>query len=97
MAVLAMFRTEGDPEDLLQRYDATIRRATAQAPVRPEAHFCVPTDTGILIVDVFASREDLRRGITENSALQAVWQEAGWPDETVEIYDIHRRDWPSSD
>ena len=77
MAVLAMFRTEGDPEDLLQRYDATIGRATAQAPVRPEAHFCVPTATGILIIDVFASREDLRRGVTENSALQAVWREAG--------------------
>ena len=77
MAVLAIFRTEGDPEDLLQRYDATLTRATAQAPVRPEAHFCVPTATGVLIVDVWGSREDLRRGVTENSALLAVWREAG--------------------
>jgi hypothetical protein len=45
---------------LLQRYDATITRATAQAPVRPEAHFCVPTATGMLIVDVWASRDDVR-------------------------------------
>jgi hypothetical protein len=97
MAVLAMFRAEGDPKDLLQRYDATLARATAQAPVRPEAHYCVPTDTGILIVDVWASREDLRKGVTENRALLAVWEEAGWPDETVEIYDIHREGWPSSD
>ena len=97
MAVLAMFRAEGDPKDLLQRYDATLARATAQAPVRPEAHFCVPTATGILIIDVFASREDLRRGVTENTALLAVWKEAGWPEETVEIYDIHREGWPSTD
>jgi hypothetical protein len=97
MAVLAIFRTEGDPKDLLQRYDATLTRATAQAPVRPEAHFCVPTATGVLIVDVWGSREDLRRGVTENSALLAVWREAGWPDETVEVYDIHGRDWPAEE
>jgi hypothetical protein len=97
MAVLVIFRTEGDPKDLLQRYDATLPNASAQAPVGPEAHFCGPTATGMLIVDVWGSREDVRRGVTENSAFQAVWQEAGWPDETVEIYDVHGRDWPSSD
>jgi hypothetical protein len=97
MAVLVMFRTEGDPEDLLQRYEATITRAAAQAPVRPEAHFHVVTATGMLIVDVWGSREDLRRGVTENPSFKTVWEEAGWPDETVEIYDVHGRDWPSSD
>jgi hypothetical protein len=97
MAVLVIFRTEGDPKELLQRYDATLPRASAQAPVRPDAHFCVPTATGMLIVDVWGSREDVRRGVTENGAFKAVWDEAGWPDEKVEIYDIHGRDWPSSD
>jgi hypothetical protein len=97
MAVLVIHRTEGDPQDLLRRYDATMTRAAAQAPVRPEAHFCVPTATGIIIVDVWPSREDLRRGVTENPAFKSVWDEAGWPDESVEIYDVHGRDWPSSD
>jgi hypothetical protein len=95
LAVLVIFRTEGDPMDLLRRYDATVVRATAQAPARPEAHFCAPTATGIMIVDVWRSREDLRRGVTENSAFQGVWREAGWPNESVEVYDIHGRDWPA--
>jgi hypothetical protein len=95
LAVLVIFRTEGDPPIPSPAPRRDVTRATAQAPVRPEAHFCVPTTTGIMIVDVWRSREDLRRGVTANSAFQAVWQEAGWPNESVEDYDIHGRDWPA--
>ena len=52
MSVLVIFRADGDPDELLSQYDETLSEATAMAPVPPEAHYCVPTSTGILIMDV---------------------------------------------
>jgi hypothetical protein len=45
MPVLAIFRAEGDPDDLLARYDETLPAA-------------------------------------------------GWPDEVIDIYEIHNQGWP---
>jgi hypothetical protein len=94
MAVLVIFRANGRPEDLLARYDRTLTDATAVAPVRPEAHFCVPTESGIMIVDVWSSRADLQRAITDNEEFQAKWADAGWPEETAEIFEVHSSGWP---
>jgi hypothetical protein len=60
VAVLVVFRTEGDPEELLARYDQTLVDAVSTAPARPEAHYCVATESGMMIVDVWASRADLQ-------------------------------------
>jgi hypothetical protein len=96
MPALAIFRADGDPDDLLLRYDKTLPTATATSPVRPDIHVCARTDTGIVIVDVWASREDLLRGVVQNDDFQAKWNEAGWPDEAVEVYEIHNQGWPAS-
>ena len=94
VAVLVIFRSQGDPGDLLALYDRTVADATALSPVRPEAHYCVPTDSGIMIVDVWASRSDLQRAITENQDFQAKWSAAGLPAETVEVFELHSSGWP---
>jgi hypothetical protein len=94
VAVLVIFRAHGDSKDLLDRYDRTLAGATALALARPEAHYCVPTETGIMIVDVWKSRSDLQRAITQNVDFQAKWSAAGWPEETVEVFDLHNSGWP---
>ena len=96
MPVLAIFRAAGDPDDLLARYDMTLPPTTAHSPVRPDVHVCARADSGILIVDVWASREDLLRGVIENDEFQGRWRAAGWPNEVVDVYEIHNQDWPPS-
>jgi hypothetical protein len=95
MPVLAIFKAEGDPDDLLARYDRTLSAASAGSPVRPEVHVCARTDSGIVIVDVWASREDLLRGVVDNDEFQARWSDAGWPEEVVDVYEIHNQGWPA--
>jgi biotin carboxylase len=95
VAVLVVFRAEGDPEKLLAQYDQTLADAISLAPARPEAHFCVATDSGIMLVDVWASRAELQRAIIKNEDFQAKWRAAGWPEETVEVFEIHNSGWPA--
>jgi hypothetical protein len=94
VSVLVIFRAKGNTEDLLARYDAAIAEATATAPVRPNAHYCVPTDEGIMIVDVWRTRADVQRAVIDNLDFQRVWDEAGWPDESIEIFEVHNAGWP---
>jgi biotin carboxylase len=95
VAVLVIFRAAGDPENLLARYDQTLADAISMAPARPEAHYCVATDSGIMLVDVWASRADLHRAIIDNEDFQAKWRVAGWPEETVEVFELHNSGWPA--
>ena len=94
MSVLVIFRAKGNSQDLLARYDATLADAIATAPARPEAHFCAPTGDGIMIVDVWSSRAEVQRAIIDNQDFQRKWQEAGWPEETVEMFEVHSSGWP---
>ena len=64
MAVLVAFRTEGDPEKLLARYDQTLGDAMSMAPARPEALCCVATESGMMIVDVWTSSADLHERLS---------------------------------
>jgi hypothetical protein len=66
MAVLVIFRSQGDSAELLALYDRTLAEATALAPARPEAHYCAPTESGIMIVDVWKSRSEVQRAIIDN-------------------------------
>jgi predicted NUDIX family NTP pyrophosphohydrolase len=94
VAVLVVFRTEGDPEKLLARHDETLADAISMAPARPEAHYCVAMESGMMIVDAWASRADLQRAIIENEDFQAKWRAVGWPEETVEVFELHKSGWP---
>jgi hypothetical protein len=94
VAVLGVFRAEGDPEMLLARYDQTLD-AISPAPARPEAHYCVATESGIMLVDVWSSLAELQGAIIENEDFQAKWRAAGWPEETVEVLELHNSGWPA--
>jgi hypothetical protein len=94
MSVLVIFRANGSPAELLSRYDSKLAEATAMAPTRPVAHYCVATNAGIMIVDVWNSREEVERTVIKNESFQRKWAEAGWPDETVEMFDVHNSGWP---
>ena len=94
MAVLVIFRAKGNSQDLLARYDATLADAIATAQARPEAHFCAPTGDGIMILDVWSSRAEVQRAIIDNEDFQRKWQDAGWPEETVEMFEVHSTGWP---
>jgi hypothetical protein len=48
----------------------------------------------MMIVDVWASRADLQRAIIENEDFQAKWRAAGWPEEIVEVFELHNSGWP---
>jgi hypothetical protein len=89
-----VFRAEGDPEMLLARYDQTLADAILLAPARPEPHYCVATESGIMLVDVWSSRAKLQRAIIENEDFQAKWRAAEWPEETVEVFELHNSGWP---
>jgi hypothetical protein len=95
MAVLVIFRAKGNSQDLLARYDATLADAIATAPARPEVHFCAPTGDGIMIVDVWGSRAEVQWAIIDNEDFQRKWRDAGWPEETVEIFEVHSTGWPT--
>ena len=94
MAVMVIFRAKGDRRDLLARYDATLADAIATAPSRSEAHFCAPTEDGIIIVDIWSSRDEVQRAVIDNEDFQRKWDEAGWPEETVEMFEVHNAGWP---
>lgn len=78
----------------MARYDETLADAISMAPDRPEAHYCVATESGMMIVDVWASRADLQRAILENEDFQAKWRAVEWPEETVEVFELHNSGWP---
>jgi hypothetical protein len=94
LAVLVIFRAKGNSQELLARYDATLADAISTPPARPEAHFCAPTGDGIMIVDVWSSRAEVQRAIIDNQDFQRKWQDAGWPEETVEMFEVHSSGWP---
>jgi hypothetical protein len=47
-----------------------------------------------MIVDVWSSRADLQRAILENEDFQAKWRAVEWPEETVEVFELHNSGWP---
>jgi hypothetical protein len=47
-----------------------------------------------MIVDIWSSRAEVQRAIIDNEDFQRKWQHAGWPEETVEMFEVHNRGWP---
>jgi hypothetical protein len=86
--------SEGQLPGFVARYDATLADAIATAPAHPEAHSCAPTGDGIMIVDIWSSWAEVQRAIIDNEDFQRKWQNAGWPEETVEMFEVHSTGWP---
>jgi hypothetical protein len=52
MPVLALFRWEGDPDELLAAYDRELAHPVAREQPRRISHTCARADHGMVIVDV---------------------------------------------
>ena len=90
MSVLVLFRWEGDPDELLAAYDRELEHPVARAQPRHISHACAPADDGMVIVDVWHSREDFQK-MTEDPEFLENLQAARYPSEPqlVEVYDAH--------
>jgi hypothetical protein len=60
----------------------------------PKHIFAPPTGDGIMIADVWSSHAEVQRAIIDNPDFQRKSQDAGWPEETVEMFEVHSSGWP---
>jgi heme-degrading monooxygenase HmoA len=61
MSVLVLFRWEGDPDELLAAYDRVFENPIPREQPQRKAHTCARADDGVVIVDVWHSREDFQK------------------------------------
>ena len=89
-SVLVLFRWEGDPDELLAAYDRELEHPVARVQPRRISHVCARADDGMVIVDVWHSREDFQK-MTEDSEFRENLQAARYPSEPqlVEVYEAH--------
>jgi hypothetical protein len=90
MSVLVLFRWEGDPDELLAAYDREMEHPVARVQPRRISHTCAIADDGMVIVDMWHSREDFQK-LMEDPEFQENLQASGWPSEPqgVEVYEAH--------
>jgi hypothetical protein len=90
VSVLVLFRWEGDPDELLAAYDREFEHPVPREQTRRIAHTCARADDGMVIVDVWHSREDFQK-MMHDPEFQKNLQAAGYPTEPllVEVYEVH--------
>jgi quinol monooxygenase YgiN len=90
VSVLILFKWEGDPDELLAAYDRELAHPVPREQPRRISHTCARADDGIVIVDVWRSREDFQK-MMDDPEFQKNLEAAGWPTEPqlVEIYEVH--------
>jgi hypothetical protein len=91
MAVLVIFRWQGDPDQLLAGYDREFRDPPPSAIEQPtrSLHACARTEDGMVIVDVWDSEADFR-AMMADPAFQQNLREADYPDpDSLEVWPIH--------
>ena len=83
---LGTYRFDGDPDDLLVRYD----RMLAGFPVDELlVHVCVRRADGITIIDTCPTREDFR-GFSTSQEFQGMLDAVGLPAPVIEsVGDVH--------
>jgi hypothetical protein len=90
MSVLVLFRSEGDPDELLAAYDRELEHPVPRQQPRRISHTCARADDGMVIVDVWQSREDFQK-MMDDPEFQKNLQAARYPTEPqlVEVYEVH--------
>ena len=62
MSVLVLFRWQGDPDELLAAYDRVLEHPAPHERPQRISHTCARgADDGVVIVDVWQSREDFEK------------------------------------
>jgi hypothetical protein len=89
MSVLVLFRWEGDPDEHLGAYDREFENPIPREQPQRNSHTCVRADDGVVIVDVWHSREDFQK-MANDPEFQKNLEAAGWPTKPrVEVYEVH--------
>jgi hypothetical protein len=90
MSVLVLFRWEGDPDELLAAYDRELEHPVSREQPRRISHTCAPAADGVIIVDVWHSREEFQK-MMDDPEFQRNLEAAGWPTkpQLVEVYEVH--------
>jgi quinol monooxygenase YgiN len=90
VTVLVLFRWEGDPDELLAAYDRELVYPSPREQPRRISHTCARANDGIVVIDVWESREDFQK-MMDNPEFQKNLEAAGWPSEPqlVEVYEVH--------
>ena len=90
MSVLVLFKWEGDPDELLAAYDRELKHPLPREQPQRVSHTCARADAGIVIADVWHSKEDFQKMI-DDPEFRKNTEAAGWPTEPqlLEIYEVH--------
>ena len=90
MSVLVLFRWEGDPDEHLAAYDREFENPIPREQPQRISHTCAWADDGVVIVDVWHSREDFQK-MMDDPEFQENLDAARWPTEPwlVEVYEVH--------
>ncbi len=90
MSILVLFKWEGDPDELLAAYDRELKHPVPSEQPRRVSHTCARADGGIVVVDVWESKEDFQEMI-DDPEFRENTEAAGWPTEPqlLEIYEVH--------
>jgi hypothetical protein len=89
VSVLAIFRWRGDPDSLLATVDRELEHPVARDRPRRQLHVRARTDDGMVIVDLWDSKEDFDE-MMNDPEFQKNLREAGTPDaDSLEIYEVH--------
>jgi hypothetical protein len=90
MSVLVLFRWQGDPDELLAAYDRELEHPVPRQQPQRISHTCARTDDGVVVVDVWHSREAFQK-MMDDPEFQENVEDARWPTEPqlVEVYEVH--------
>ena len=88
--VLVIFKWEGNPDEHVAAYDRELKHPVPREQPRRISHTCARAADGIVIVDVWQSREDFQK-MMDDPEFQKNLEAAGWPSEpqSVEVYEVH--------
>jgi quinol monooxygenase YgiN len=92
VAVIAVFRVKGDPDELLAKFEQAIPEIEDSAHGVPQVHVTARTDDGIVIYDVWDSHGDIAQ-FTENPDFQKAIEAVDLPQPEVAVYEVHRIGW----
>ena len=88
--VLVIFKWEGNPDEHVAAYDRELKHPVPREQPRRISHTCARAADGIVIVDVWQSREDFQK-MMDDPEFQKNLEAAGWPSEpqSVKVYEVH--------
>jgi hypothetical protein len=91
MSVLAIFRWRGDSASLLATVDKELENPVARDRPRRQLHVRAGTDDGMVIVDLWDSREGFEE-MMNDPEFQENLKRSGTPDpDALEVYEVHAK------